>query len=1013
MDRYDTDYLFHADGTGEQFVTVEVRVQSQAGIQQFGNISIAYIADSQRAEIVYARIRKPDGTVVNTPLGNIQDNAAPVTIQAPMYTTLRFKQLPVSNLNPGDTLEYRLHITRTRADVPNQFWIAQNFIQTGIVLEESVRLRVPRQKYVQVVSAKVQPVVRNEDKEIVYEWKTSHLQDDEAVPNAPAKTDTTPSIQATTFENWQQVGDWYRSLEEGRTAVTPEIRKKEEEITQGLVTDESKQQAIYAYVSTQFRYVGLSFGAGRYQPHTANEVLTNKFGDCKDKHTLFAALMKAAGYQVWPALISSSTKIDASAPYPGQFDHVISVLPQGSRLVWLDTTEEVAPFGMLAPILRDKQALVVPSNSEPELKTTPINPPFPESDMFTMKATLDSNAVLTGNARLTTRGDLELGLRAAFHATPEASWTKLTQNISYLIGFSGDVSQVQADNPDNIVQPFSLGYDYKKSDYGGSDGKQISPPLPQVQFTLGVNDKQPKEPFKLGAPGERDYRATVELPKGMIATLSPDADIQTDFAEYRETSSVKDGTLSAERYLKLKQPQLQPADWDKYLKFVKAVQARENVSIPLTTGTPSSAASAVRYSAEASALVQQAYEALQSHRLQDAESKLHQAEAINPTQWGLAASYGDLYVAEKDIKKALASYQKELSLHPDNFQTARYFASWLVYLHRDDEAIQVWRNFLQTTPNDPSGSIALGNLLMRHKDNAGATALLQKAVEANPNNAYLHLALGNVELTAGERASGASELVKALHEAQQPDTVNNAAYLLADHDLDLAEAAKYAQTAMDQEEESIAKTTLENLTDKDFQKAFSLAEVWDTVGWVDFKQGKYTDAERYVNASWLLLQHSAVADHLGQIYAKEGKTTEAVRMYRFALGMGHLEDQEATRKRLEMLETQAKLSRSAGPLEDVGTTLSKLRETEIRGLPRKMATAEFLLLASPKGVEDIQFVNGSKSLQGAIPALKKAELGMLFPDSGQERIARQGVLSCSQFTPNCQFVLLLPQWSHK
>jgi hypothetical protein len=46
----------------------------------------------------------------------------------------------------------------------------------------------------------------------------------------------------------------------------------------------------------KFRHISISFGAGRYRPHTAGEVLVNQYGDCKDKHTLFAALLKAAGH---------------------------------------------------------------------------------------------------------------------------------------------------------------------------------------------------------------------------------------------------------------------------------------------------------------------------------------------------------------------------------------------------------------------------------------------------------------------------------------------------------------------------------------------------------------------------------------------------------------------------------------------------------------------------------------------------------------------------------------------
>ncbi len=42
----------------------------------------------------------------------------------------------------------------------------------------------------------------------------------------------------------------------------------------------------------------MAFGIGRYQPHTAAEVFANQYGDCKDKHTLFAAILTAIGLQL-------------------------------------------------------------------------------------------------------------------------------------------------------------------------------------------------------------------------------------------------------------------------------------------------------------------------------------------------------------------------------------------------------------------------------------------------------------------------------------------------------------------------------------------------------------------------------------------------------------------------------------------------------------------------------------------------------------------------------------------
>ena len=82
-------------------------------------------------------------------------------------------------------------------------------------------------------------------------------------------------MQLTTFESWQQLGDWYAGLEKDRRQPNDAIKAKAAELVQGKTTDMEKVKALYDFVSRDFRYVSLSFGLGRYQPHAASEVLAN------------------------------------------------------------------------------------------------------------------------------------------------------------------------------------------------------------------------------------------------------------------------------------------------------------------------------------------------------------------------------------------------------------------------------------------------------------------------------------------------------------------------------------------------------------------------------------------------------------------------------------------------------------------------------------------------------------------------------------------------------------------
>jgi Transglutaminase-like superfamily len=211
----------------------------------------------------------------------------------------------------------------------------------------------------------------------------------------------------SSFGSWEDVGRWYGGLQDERVKPAPEVVTKALEPTKNSPNDEAKLRALYGYVSTQFHYIGIAFGIGRYQPHAAADVLANQYGDCKDKHTLLASLLTAVGIPAYPALIPTSAEVDADVPSPGQFDHVITVVPREGGLVWLDSTAEVGPYQYLLSPLRDKHALVIWKDKPAALMITPVDPPDPMVENFDMEAQLSDTGTMEGKVKFSARGDME------------------------------------------------------------------------------------------------------------------------------------------------------------------------------------------------------------------------------------------------------------------------------------------------------------------------------------------------------------------------------------------------------------------------------------------------------------------------------------------------------------------------------------------------------------------------------------------------------------------------------
>lgn len=562
-----------ADGTGWRRTVAKCAIHADAGVKRMAVLTFNYNAMSQQMEIAYVRVRKPDGTVVATPEYNIQDMPADVTRTAPMYSDVHQKHVAVKGLGVGDRLEYDVTLRTVKPEAPGHFWMEYSFEKSEIVLHEQLDLDVPADKPVTVNSSERQPKITEANGRKLYHWDTAMLARPD--PDAPAKPEKfmKPDVQVTTFRSWEEVGAWYRALAAPRAVVSPAIQAKADALTKGLKTPEEKLQAIFNDVALHIHYVSLSFGIGRYQPHDAAETLDNEYGDCKDKHTLLVALLKAAGMEAWPVLIPSSRQLDAATPSPAQFDHVITLVQLNGKQVWMDSTAEVAPVGILFATLRDKQALAMPEAKAAYLERTAAVLPFAQTTEFRVEGALDEKGKLTAKVEHRYHGDVEMLLRAALRQYPQAQYPEVMQRFSEGIGFSGEVKDPQISPVENVAEPLHISYQYTREKFGDWDYGRIYPAITGlgIEVVPGAKIKKPGDDVVLGSPGESVYISKITLPKGWTLVPPTNVDLVEDWLEYHATYSFRDGVYLAERRVVVKKKEMPLADWDKYITFGHAV----------------------------------------------------------------------------------------------------------------------------------------------------------------------------------------------------------------------------------------------------------------------------------------------------------------------------------------------------------------------------------------------------------------------------------------------------------
>ena len=1017
---------FENDGTSVRNDAFRVRIQSDGGLQRYGLITFSYQASAENVEIDYIRVRKPDGSVVVTPAENVQDMTAAIAREAPSYTDLHEKHISVKGLSVGDTLETHVIWRYTKPLIPGQFWVSFNVSPDFISLARQVRVSCPRDRAVKWSSKGLQPVVADEGSRRIYTWTTSQLTrkpakgksgsaakgskgenaDGTAAEDKSDPASGRPEVQMSSFQSWVAVGDWFRGLIKERMQPSAEVRAKAAELTKGLTNEDQKVQALYNYVSLQIRYIGISFGVGRYQPHAAAEVLANQFGDCKDKHTLLAALLAAIGVRAYPALINSSWKIDEAVPSPGQFDHLITAVPRGSGYLWLDTTPEVAPLGYLIGPLRDKRALVIPGEGPPVLVATEANPPKPSLETYRGIATLRDDGTMEGTLDWSVQGDdSALVLRAAFRKTPMPQWKELVQLLSRRFGFAGEVDDVRVESVSDIEQPLRWTYKYTRKDFPDFANRRIADLMPPMGAALP--DEKSTDPIPLGGASELRYSTSIKLPAGSAPQLPPVHDLQEAFADYSAKYTFEDGSLKIERRMIVKKNEVAPEELDAYRRMAKAVAEDNDRFISLDARPRMSmwnyedAIWDLPYSKnrDAALAYDEARAQFQKHDKAAEIAALEKAVRLDPKFTRARLWLGDVYKSQRKEEAMFAAYKAAIQNDPQEPLSYKVLAYNQLRPGHFDEGIATWKQLIALAPDDPDGYEGLGYSLLSVQREKEAIPAFETATRLDPARTDLFIPLGMAYLNAGQGQKGVEAFRKGAGADADPRTLAAAAGLLTDANLEMPLALEYAERSARENEAASTKTTLANLEMGDLYRTVSLGAAWESMGRIHEKMGHLDRAQRYLEASWSLTQSTVAAEHLAKVYERQHKTDQASRMTRLA-GQGERSYDPTGHGKPR---PTPKPGDSAAKEE-----LVKLRTVKLEPFSKETGSAEyFILVGQGSKVLDAKFVSGDDALRKATPALKAAKYDAHLPDDSPMHIVRRGVVMCSEVS-GCSIVLYTP-----
>src|SRR5260370_11330072 len=73
VEKLRTAYRFENDGTGRREISARIKIQSEAGVEQWGQLITGYNSANERVEIPYVRVLKANGSTVAAQPDAVQD----------------------------------------------------------------------------------------------------------------------------------------------------------------------------------------------------------------------------------------------------------------------------------------------------------------------------------------------------------------------------------------------------------------------------------------------------------------------------------------------------------------------------------------------------------------------------------------------------------------------------------------------------------------------------------------------------------------------------------------------------------------------------------------------------------------------------------------------------------------------------------------------------------------------------------------------------------------------------
>lgn len=391
------------------------------------------------------------------------------------------------------------------------------------------------------------------------------------------------------FKTAQDQYKWYKNLQEGVVVKNDSICNETQNIIAKCQNDREKIATIYEWVHENIRYIAFEDGMAGFRPKPANEVMNNKYGDCKGMANLLCGMLQCAGIDarlVW--IGTKSLPYDYSTPSLGVDNHAICAAIMGKDTIYLDGTCSYAPLGHNPSSIAGKATMIANGN-DCILSHVPDAKPSQNVDSIHVSIYTTENG-LEGTFCETSTGDQKIRFMNQIESNDNDLYETLKDLGYYGLPFDEDKVIIekgrQLDKDVIVKYPINLSRDLCKN----GDDYYVCMDSKRTLSTLNIDTTKRKTDLLLPEKSIYVYESELNIPQGYkVSELPNNLTLDKNKYQFDITYQQKGNKVIYKRKLTIKDPLIKKNEFKEWNNDIKKLKESYLSMIILSKGNRSTA----------------------------------------------------------------------------------------------------------------------------------------------------------------------------------------------------------------------------------------------------------------------------------------------------------------------------------------------------------------------------------------------------------------------------------------